>query len=78
MEFTKDGEDPLEDDVLLNQTRDEPDPALIHQHDERRDPLDEAIIKEHVLIAEDPDDATVRDDLVELVIERVQTEEQAV
>ncbi|MEJ7902343.1 MAG: hypothetical protein WKF63_10880 [Thermomicrobiales bacterium] len=34
-------------DPMLDQIRPEPNPELVHQHDDNRDPLDEAIIDEH-------------------------------
>ena len=34
-------------DPILDRIRPDPNPELVHQHDEDRDPLDEAIIDEH-------------------------------
>ncbi len=34
-------------DPTLDQIRLDPNPELVHQHDEEQDPLDEAIIDEH-------------------------------
>ncbi len=39
--------DPDEIDPLEEQVRDEPNPELVQQHDEERDPLDEAIMEQH-------------------------------
>lgn len=39
-------------DPLEEQVRDEPNPELVRQHDEERDPLDEAIIEQHQPVEE--------------------------
>ena len=69
----------IEEKALEGQTRHEPNPELAHQHDEDRDPLDMAIVEENQLVEEnaaDLDDDAARDELVELVRQRVKAEEQ--
>ena len=44
--------DPDDSDPLEYQVRDEPNPELVQQHDEDRDPLDLAIVLEHERVEE--------------------------
>ncbi|MDQ3442264.1 MAG: hypothetical protein M3490_01435 [Chloroflexota bacterium] len=47
MNTSDDRTQPTDVDPALDQIRPEPNPELVHQHNENRDPLDEAIIDEH-------------------------------
>lgn len=60
--------------ALEEQVREKPNPDLVHQHDDERDPLDLAIVIENELVEEEVADEVVRDELVNLVRERVQDE----
>ena len=66
--------DPLDIDALKEQVREEPNRELVHQHDEGRDPLDLAIVIENELVEEEVADEVVREELVDLVRERVEDE----
>ncbi len=46
-------ERPEDVDLLEGQVRDDPNPELVHQHDEARDPLDLAVIAEHQHVDQD-------------------------
>ncbi len=77
MDVVRVGDDPLDKEALEAQVREDPNPELVLQHDEDRDPLDIAIVEEHEIIEEEgldedaiADEAT-REELVELVLERV-------
>lgn len=52
MNTTDDRTQPADVDPVLDQLRPEPNPELVHQHDEEQDPLDEAIIGEHEQVDE--------------------------
>lgn len=52
MTASDDRHQPADIDPALDQIRSDPNPELVHQHDEDRDPLDEAIIDEHESVDE--------------------------
>ena len=64
----------IDRDPVDDQVRDDPNPDLLHHHDEERDPLDSAILDEGELAGEEVADESVRDALVDVVKERVRAE----
>ena len=64
----------LNEELTQDQVRPVPNPELAHQHEETLDPLDLAIDAEHEAIEEASGDDVTPDELVELVLERVQAE----
>lgn len=61
MNSSDDRNHPANGDPLLGQIRPEPNPELVHQHEERSDSLDDAIVNEHESVDTDDADIVVKD-----------------
>jgi hypothetical protein len=68
--------DQARDDETHGQLREDPNPELVHQHDEERDPLDVAIEEEDGAIADETSDDAKQDELVDVVIERIRADRE--